>query len=34
MFTSPIGAPASYAAVKLSDELDAALKTKIQYFQE
>ena len=30
MFTSPIGAPASYAAVKLSDELDAALKAKMR----
>jgi hypothetical protein len=30
MFTSPLGTPTSYAAVKLSDELDAALKAKMR----
>jgi hypothetical protein len=30
MFTSPLGAPASYAAVKLSDELDAVLQAKMR----
>ena len=30
MFTSPLGAPASYAAVELSDELDAVLQAKMR----
>ena len=30
MFTSPLDAPASYAAVELSDELDAALRSEMR----
>ena len=35
MFTSPLGAPASYAAIELSGELNAAMRAKCgRYFQE
>jgi hypothetical protein len=30
MFTSPLGTPASYAAIELSDELDAVLQSKMR----
>jgi hypothetical protein len=30
MFTSPLGAPASYTAIELSDELDAAMRAKMR----
>ena len=30
MFVSPLGAPASYAAIELSDEIDAALRAKMR----
>ena len=30
MFTSPLGAPASYAAIELSDELYAAMRAKMR----
>ena len=30
MFMSPLGAPASYAAIELSEEIDAALRTKMR----
>ena len=30
MFTSPLGAPASYAAIELSGELNAAMRAKMR----
>ena len=30
MFTSPLGAPASYAAIELSEELNAAMRAKMR----
>ena len=30
MFTSPLGAPASYTAIELSDELNAAMRAKMR----